>query len=185
MHRATVAWDLGEAALLARMEKAFGARAGAVVATRRIDRAGASPSDLFFAIQSDLFSGRGSTLIAERKALQGGAPACRQVLADHQGAPVGNTGHTLGALHAMDVSLKFNNVTVGVGGLPSMAGPLHPDCHAGRPATWCAAQPWCWTSPAMSMKIPIRLSGCSGPRKADVSCAGPGALRFEAESENS
>jgi para-nitrobenzyl esterase len=121
--RDMAAWDLNEAALLARMEKAFGARAGAVVATYRIDRAGASPSDLFFAIQSDLFSGQGSTLIAERKALQGGAPAYRYVLAYHQGAPVGNTGHTLGALHAMDIPLKFNNVNVGVGGRPSIAGP--------------------------------------------------------------
>ena len=121
--RDTAAWALDDAALVARMEKGFGASAASVVATYRSDRPGATPSDLFFAIQSDLFSGQGSTVIAERKMRQGGAPAYRYVLSYRQGGPAGWPGQTMGALHAMDIPFKFDNVDIAVGGRPPIAGP--------------------------------------------------------------
>eukprot|EP01037_Dinobryon_pediforme_P027644 gene27644-30610_t len=127
--RDTAAWALDDAALAARMRQAFGAKAEAVIATYRGDRPGATPSDLYFAIQSDLFSGQGSTVIAERKMQQRAAPAFRYVLAYQQGGPVPGSSATMGALHAMDIPFKFNTVDATVGGRPPIAGP-RPERHA-------------------------------------------------------
>lgn len=127
--RDTAAWALDNAALAARMRQAFGAKAEAVIATYRGDRPGATPRDLYFAIQSDLFSGQGSTVIAERKMQQRAAPAFRYVLAYQQGGPVPGSSATMGALHAMDIPFKFNTVDATAGGRPPIAGP-RPERHA-------------------------------------------------------
>jgi para-nitrobenzyl esterase len=126
------AWDLDSAGLSARMEKSFAADAQSVIEVYRRGGPAASPSDLYFAIQSDLFSGQGSTVIAERKARQGGAPVFRYVLAFDQGGPLPGTSHRIGAMHALDIAFKFNNVDTAVGGRPALAGPRPERVEMGR-----------------------------------------------------
>jgi para-nitrobenzyl esterase len=104
------AWSLDEAALRTRLTARFGNRAGAVEAVYRDARPGATPSDLYFAIGTALFSELGSNRVAERKALQGGAPVFRYTFAFDQGEPVPGTPGRLGALHALDIPYKFNNM---------------------------------------------------------------------------
>lgn len=116
------AFSLDEAALQVRLKAQLGDAAEGALAAYRADRPGASPSDLYFAITSDLFSGQGSNVIAERKAMQGGAPAYRYVLAFDQGSPMPGTDAKIGAMHALDIAFKFDNMN-GPGGKPSLAGP--------------------------------------------------------------
>jgi len=112
-------WSLDEAGLLSLVKRRFPDQAERVVATYRGGRPNASPSDLYFAIFSDLFSGVGSNVIAERKVRQGGAPVFRYVLAFDRGDPVpGAPGARYGALHAYDIPLKFNNPRLGGGPRP-------------------------------------------------------------------
>lgn len=104
------AWSLDDADLRTRLTARFGERAGAVEAVYRKARPTATPSELYFAIGTALFSGLGSERIAERKASQGGAPVFRYDFAFDQGEPVPGTPGRLGALHALDIPYKFNNM---------------------------------------------------------------------------
>ncbi|MFM2287995.1 MAG: hypothetical protein RL684_1138 [Pseudomonadota bacterium] len=123
------AWSLDEAALLARMRAGYGERAQAVIDCYRADRPGATPSDIYFAVQSDGFSGQGSTVIAERKAAQGGAPVYRYQFAFEQGEPVEGTSARMGAMHALDIPFKFDNVPASDAAPTHMAG-QRPERHA-------------------------------------------------------
>lgn len=118
------AWRLDDAALSSRMTSAFGPEVADIIAAYRSDRPAASPSDLYFAIQSDLFSLQGSTLIAERKTRQGGAPAYRYIFAFDQGGPVrGAENLRMGAMHGLDIAFKFNNMDAAILNRPAFAGP--------------------------------------------------------------
>lgn len=126
------AWRLDEAQLATRMKVAMGDEGARVIEVYRQGRPGATPSDLFFAIQSDLFSLQGATAIAERKTDQGGAPAYRYVFAFEQGYPVPGTQAHMGAMHGLDIAFKFNNMNASILGRPAFAGPRPERFAAGK-----------------------------------------------------
>jgi len=123
------AWSLDEAGLLARIRTGYGERAQSIVDCYRAGRPGATPSDIYFAIESDGFSGQGSTVIAERKAAQGGAAVFRYQFAFEQRGPIAGTSARMGAMHALDIPFKFDNVPASDASRDHMAG-LRPERHA-------------------------------------------------------
>jgi para-nitrobenzyl esterase len=127
-NRDIAAWSLDEAGLMKRIQTQFGGAAPDVVSTYRAAQPGATPSDLYFAIESDLFAGVGSEVIAERKARQGGAPVFRYTLTYEQGGTIPGTPVKLGALHALDIAMKFDNPDAQVPGFPPLGGP-RPERH--------------------------------------------------------
>lgn len=105
------AFELTEADLRARLTRDLGAEeAGRVIETYRSDRPGAQPSDIWLAAQSARIMGLGSIAIAERKTAQGAAPAYYYNLAYRSNlkAP-GGSGREVGAMHAIDIPLVFDN----------------------------------------------------------------------------
>lgn len=123
------AWSLDEAGLLARIRAGYGERAQAIIDCYRAGRPGATPSELYFAIESDGFSGQGSTVIAERKAAQGAAAVYRYQFAFEQGNPVPGTTARMGAMHALDIPFKFDNISASDATRDPMAG-RRPERHA-------------------------------------------------------
>lgn len=109
--RDAAAWSLSQADLQKRLTERFGSRAAAIESAYRSDRPSATPSELYFAIFSDAFSGVGANVIAERKVRQGGAPVFRYVF-DYKrgGRPLAGVEGEMGAAHALDIPIKFNNV---------------------------------------------------------------------------
>ena len=103
------AFRLDEAGLLARARKEVGDAAPALVAAYRQDRPQASPSQIYIAMRSALFSGAGARTIAERKAVQGGAPVYLYNFAFARGDDVPGTSYPFGALHGLDMAIKFDN----------------------------------------------------------------------------
>jgi para-nitrobenzyl esterase len=101
---------LDEAGLVKRVNERFGANAQKVYAAYRRGRPDATPSEIAIAIESAGFSGAGSIAIAERKVAQGRAPVFLYLMTDHINAPVAGTNYQVGAMHAMDIRLKFDNV---------------------------------------------------------------------------
>jgi para-nitrobenzyl esterase len=104
------AWSLDDNGLRRRLSARFGGNARAVEEVYRTSRPKATPSELYFAIGTALFSEIGSNVIAERKARQGGASVFRYDFAFDQGEPVPGTSGRMGALHALDIPYKFNNM---------------------------------------------------------------------------
>jgi para-nitrobenzyl esterase len=102
--------SLTEAALEARIHRLFGAHAPKLLVEYRRSRPDASPSDIAVAIESAAFAGAGAIAIAERKAAQERAPVFMYTLTDHLNATVPGTNYQVGAAHAMDIRLKFNNL---------------------------------------------------------------------------
>lgn len=104
------AYSLDENGLLERVSKAVGADdAPGLIAATRADQPGAPPSQVYMKIASDLFSGVGSRVIAERKLAQGGAPVFLYDFAYQQGSMVPGTDYPFGASHGLDMPIKFNN----------------------------------------------------------------------------
>jgi para-nitrobenzyl esterase len=101
---------LDEAGLNARIVKLFGANAQRLLTTYRRTRPDASPADIAVAIESAAFAGAGSIAIAERKAAQRRAPVFMYTMTDHINATVPGTNYQVGAAHAMDIRLKFDNL---------------------------------------------------------------------------
>lgn len=101
---------LDEATLDARIAKLFGANAQKLLTTYRRTRPDASPTDIAVAIESAAFAGAGSIAIAERKAVQGRAPVFMYTMTDHINTTVPGTNYQVGAAHAMDIRLKFDNL---------------------------------------------------------------------------
>lgn len=121
------AWRLDEQTLLTRVKRHVGEDANRMIDTYRTDRPDATPSDLFFAIQSDMFSIQGSTVIAERKARQGGAPVYRFVFAFESGATIPGVREKMGAMHSLDIVFKFNNMDTKIMNLPNPVAGTRPD----------------------------------------------------------
>ncbi|MFC4595870.1 carboxylesterase/lipase family protein [Sphingobium tyrosinilyticum] len=105
------AWKLSGEGLKQRLRERFGDRADAIEAAYRSERPEATPTDLYFAVFSDAFSGVGSNVIAERKLRQGGAPVFRYLFAYQRGGrAMPGVDAEMGAAHALDIPVKFNNV---------------------------------------------------------------------------
>jgi para-nitrobenzyl esterase len=111
---------LDEAGLGARIGAQFGPNAPQLLAAYRKSRPDASPSEIAVAIESAAFAGAGSILIAERKAAQSQAPVFAYLLTDHINAAVPGTNYPIGAMHAMDIRLKFDNLAVAEARTPSL-----------------------------------------------------------------
>jgi para-nitrobenzyl esterase len=77
--------------------------------TYRSDRPGADPTDIYLAVLSERIMGAGSIAIAERKAAQGGAPVYYYNLAYKTNRKMEGTDRELGAMHAIDIPLVFDN----------------------------------------------------------------------------
>ena len=93
-----------------RIGRLFGTNATKLLTEYRRSRPDASPSEVAVAIESAAFAGAGAIAIAERKAAQGRAPVFMYTLTDHINAPVPGTNYQVGAAHAMDIRLKFDNL---------------------------------------------------------------------------
>jgi para-nitrobenzyl esterase len=104
------ALSLDEAGLVERIGRLFGANATKLLTEYRRSRPDASPSEVAVAIESAAFAGAGAIAIAERKAAQGKAPVFMYTLTDHINAQVPGTNYQVGAAHAMDIRLKFDNL---------------------------------------------------------------------------
>lgn len=101
---------LDEPGLIARSKQRFGANADKLLAAYRSGRPDASPSEIAVAMESASFAGAGSIAIAERKVAQGRAPVFMYMLTDHINATVPGTNYQIGAMHAADIRLKFDNL---------------------------------------------------------------------------
>jgi para-nitrobenzyl esterase len=107
----TSGFALDEAGLRAKLEQQFGADASRIVDTYRKSRPDAPTAELYVEIESVTMMGLGSIEIAEKKTAQGGAPAYLYNLGYESGEKVPGTDYPMGSPHAMDIGLKFNNVT--------------------------------------------------------------------------
>jgi para-nitrobenzyl esterase len=117
------AFSLSEAGLAERMKRELPDDWTRVLDVYRASRPGASPSQIYVAYRSARFSGIGATVIAERKAAQHGAPAFAYRFDYALERPVPGTSYPLGAMHALDIAFKFNNVeNVALKGAPNFAG---------------------------------------------------------------
>ena len=76
----------------------------------RKSRPGASPSDLYVAITSASMIGLGAITIAERKYAQHAAPVYMYIFVHESDAIVPGTQHKVGAMHALEIPYKFNNI---------------------------------------------------------------------------
>jgi para-nitrobenzyl esterase len=103
------AFSLDEAGLRARLARDLGAHADEVIAAYRSDRPTATPTDIYLAAQSARAMGEGSLLIAERKAAQGAAPVYYYNLAYRSNRKPPGVDRELGAMHAIDIPLVFDN----------------------------------------------------------------------------
>jgi para-nitrobenzyl esterase len=111
---------LDEAGLVNRVTERFGVNAQKILAAYRRGRPDASPSDIAIAIESAGFAGAGSIAIAERKVAQGRAPVFMYMLTDHINASIPGANYQVGAMHAMDIRLKFDNLALTEGRQPSL-----------------------------------------------------------------
>jgi len=103
-------FSLDEAGLGQRITGRFGPNAAKLLAAYRRDRPDALPSEIAIAIESAAFAGAGAIAIAERKAAQERAPVFMYLMTDHINALVPGTNYQIGAMHAMDIRLKFDNL---------------------------------------------------------------------------
>lgn len=113
-------FDLDEPGLLKHLTDRFGDRALPLLQAYHRSHPDLLPSQIAVAIESAGFSGAGSTAIAERNAMLGGAPVFLYTLTDHINATVPDTNYQMGAMHAMDIRLKFDNIAIAEGRLPSL-----------------------------------------------------------------
>lgn len=112
---------LDEAGLVQRVRRLFGSSGDQLLSVYRRSRPDASPSAIAVAIESAAFAGAGAALIAERKASQQRAPVFAYVMTDHMHRHVPGTAYPIGATHAMDIRLKFNNLAPTEAQFPSIS----------------------------------------------------------------
>jgi para-nitrobenzyl esterase len=105
------AFELDFAELPEKLEPQLGPDARQIVATYRQAMPDASAPELFVAISSMMMMGLGSIDIAEKKAMQDGAPVYLYNFGYKSEQKIHDTDYALGTPHAMDISFKFNNQT--------------------------------------------------------------------------
>jgi para-nitrobenzyl esterase len=111
---------LDESNLLPHLTRLFGPNGQKLLGVYRRTRPNASPSEIAVAIESAAFAGAGAIAIAERKLAQARAPVFMYLMADHVNATVPGTNYPMGAMHAMDIRLKFDNVAASEARTPSL-----------------------------------------------------------------
>lgn len=127
------AFNLDEEGLEGRLQKEIPGRWQEVLATYQASRPDASPADLYCAIRTSRFSGTGSTVIAERKTAQGGAPAYQYIFSYRLEAKLPGTARLIGAMHGIDIPFKFDNVEhTSMNGKGNVAGARPERIKAGR-----------------------------------------------------
>src|SRR5262249_45762467 len=101
---------LDEAGLVKRIQDRFGDHAQQLLAAYRGGRPDATPSQVAIAIESAAFAGAGSIAIGERKVALGRAPVFMYMLTEHINVRVPGINYKLGAMHASDIAVKFDNL---------------------------------------------------------------------------
>lgn len=107
---ATDVYSLTDATLKQRLDRELGANAGRVLAAYRKSRPNDSPADLYVAITTARFDVIGSTLIAERKYAQHGAPVYMYCFTHESDRLIPGTHHIFGAAHAGEIVYKFDDI---------------------------------------------------------------------------
>ena len=107
----TSAFSLDFAGLEAKLDAQYGPDTQQVIDTYRGAMPNASAADIFVAIASITMMGLGSVEIAEKKAVQNGAPVFLYQFGYKSEEKVPGTDYALGTPHAMDITFKFNNET--------------------------------------------------------------------------
>jgi len=106
----TNVYSLTDAALKKRLDGELGDDADRVLAAYKKSRPNASPADLYVAITTAQFDVIGSTLIAERKYEQLGAPAYMYCFTHESDRLIPGTHHIFGAAHASEIVYKFDDI---------------------------------------------------------------------------
>ncbi len=109
-------FTISEDTLKTRLKNDFGENADTVFTTYKGANPDKTPGEIYIAIRSIMIMGLGSIRIAERKALQGGAPAYLYNFGYKSNNKVPGTDFETGAMHALDIPFKFYNVETGMPG---------------------------------------------------------------------
>jgi len=109
-------FTLSEDDLKSRLQRDFGDNAELIRKTYHEANPEKTPGEIYIAIRSIMMMGLGSIRIAERKALQGGAPAYLYNFGYKSNAKIPGTEFEMGTMHAMDIPFKFYNVEGGMAG---------------------------------------------------------------------
>lgn len=129
----SAAFNLDQAGLVDRLSKEMPDDYKQVIEVYRTSRPAASPADIYIAIRSARFAGTGSITIAERKARQGGARMYAYVFTYGLEWAMPGTTHSLGAMHALEIPFKFDNLdNSSTNGGPNFAGARPERFAAGR-----------------------------------------------------
>ncbi len=108
----TSAFELDFAGLHSRLESQYGLDTQQVIETYRKTMPKTSAPELFVAITSITMMGLGSIEIAEKKAIQNGAPVYLYNFGYKSEMKIPGTDYPIGTPHAMDITFKFNNETL-------------------------------------------------------------------------
>lgn len=92
-----------------RLQTQYGESTNKLIDAYREARPAATAPDIFVAISSIAMMGLGSIEIAEKKAVQGGAPVYLYNFGYKSEKKIPGTDYAMGTPHAMDISFKFNN----------------------------------------------------------------------------
>jgi para-nitrobenzyl esterase len=93
-----------------KLEPRFGEDTVSIIDTYRKSRPDSSAGKIYIEIMSVTMMGLGSIEIAQKKAMQGGAPVYLYNFGYKSEVKIRNTDFTIGTPHAMDIFFKFNNV---------------------------------------------------------------------------
>jgi para-nitrobenzyl esterase len=102
-------FSMTEAQMRERMAQLVGAQSGDWIAAFRRSRPDASPTDLFIAMTTARMMRVGAVNMAEKKAQQGTAPVYAYILTYQNQSLIPETNHIIGASHASDIRMKFDN----------------------------------------------------------------------------
>jgi para-nitrobenzyl esterase len=108
----TSAIGLDFASLEAKLEARYGSDTKKIIETYRSAMPDSAPTDIFVAVASITMMGLGSVEIAEKKAVQNGAPVYLYHFGYKSEEKIPGTDYALGTPHAMDITFKFHNETL-------------------------------------------------------------------------
>jgi para-nitrobenzyl esterase len=109
-------FTISENELRTRLQNDFGDAAELILKTYQEAYPESTPGEKYIAIRSITMMGLGSIRIAERKTIQGGAPAYLYNFGYKSNNKVPGTNFEIGSMHALDIPFKFYNVESGMAG---------------------------------------------------------------------